>query len=602
MKYKYTIISVFLGLILFGCSDFLDRPPLTSMNDDNAWTSEDNLRLYANKYYPSFFPGYGINFSSSGAALMGYQFSDDVFLMGNQGNFGRSVPNSAIWNMSLVRSINIMIDRMENRMTDILSQEAFDHWMGIARFFRGMEYASLVNVYGDVPYYDHVVSDVDFDDLYKPRTPRDEVMDAVYEDLKYAFQNVRTADGDQSLNRYSVAGFVSRTALHEGSWQKYYYKNNERARKFFELAEEAADFLIGSGRYSISTEFRDLFTSDNLSGNPEVVFFRHYDPAVGVTHAIATYNNLSESVAFGPTTDLIKSFICTDGEAWQNSAMENAADFTLDSMIRTRDPRLEATFYDKPTNKNRASYWYINKFLPRSVAKSVAAGNSPPSEFTSDKNEIDYPVFRYSEALLNWIEAKAELESLGAGSVSQGDIDQSINAIRNRPVAAEASEMGVQKTAPMDLADLADDPERDPDVSPLIWEIRRERRMEFAFEYGRLVDLKRWGKLEYMDTDLNPDLLSGGWVNFPEELPGELNQGKAGEISVVNMAGDVIEYEGSNDEEMYGFYRDANTGVRLPFLDQPNVNPYLSPIGKVQMDNYESKGYKLDQTEGWPQD
>src|SRR5690606_11817387 len=175
--------------------------------------------------------------------------------------------------------------------------------------------------------------------------------------------------------------------------------------------------------------------------------------------------------------------------------------FTLDSMIQTRDSRLEATFYDKPTNKNRAAYWYINKFLPRDVAVIVEAGNPPPSDFTSNKNQIDYPVFRYSEALLNWIEAKAELADLGAGTVSQGDLDKSVNAIRNRPLAPEATAKGVVLTAPLEIGNLPDDPARDADVSPLLWEIRRERRMEFAFEYGRLDDLKSWRKLEYMDTD-----------------------------------------------------------------------------------------------------
>ncbi|MBY5959423.1 RagB/SusD family nutrient uptake outer membrane protein [Membranicola marinus] len=601
MKTIYSLVIVCAAIIMIGCEDFLDRPPLTNLNDETAWNTEENVRLYANKYYTSFFPGYGAGWSTSGAALMGYRFSDDVFQLGNQGNFGRQVPNSGIWSMSLVRSINIMIDRVENKMQDVLSQEAYNHWMGIGRFFRGLEYASLVRAYGDVPYYDHVVSDIDLDDLYKPRTPRDEVMDAVYDDLKFALENVRRSDGDQYVNRYVVAGFASRAALQEGSWQKYYYGNNERAKKFFELAEEAAAFLINSGKYNISSEFRALFTSDNLAGNDEVVFYRHYDPAVNVLHAIASYNNLSESVAFGPTTDLIKSFICVDGQAWQNSTLSNAEDFTLDSMLQTRDPRLEATFYDHPSIQNRASYWYINKFLPRSVAKSVEAGNAPPPEFTSNKNEIDYPVFRYSEALLNWIEAKAELETLGAGSVTQGDIDQSINSIRSRPLAPEAIELGVQKTAPMNLALLPDDPNRDPDVPALLWEIRRERRMEFAFEYGRFADLERWSKLEYMDTDKNEDLLSGGWVNFPSELPSELVPGNEGEIAVITKDHEVVIYDGSNGDQMKGFYQSTETGDRLPFLDIPNVNPYLSPVGKTQMDDYESKGYKLEQTQGWPQ-
>lgn len=602
MKIYYRLLALSFFLALVSCDDFLDRPPLTSMNDDNAWTSEDNLRLYANKYYTTFFTGYGSGFDYSGAAYMGYQFSDDVFVRGRQSNFGRSVPNSGIWGMSTLRSINIMIERIEDRMQDVLTEEAYNHWMGIGRFFRAMDYARLVNAYGDVPYYDHVVSDIDLDDLYKPRTPRNEVMDAVYEDLKFALENVRSSDGDQSLNRYSVAGFASRIALHEGSWQKYYYKNNSQAQKFFQLAIDAADMVISSGRYSISSEFRDLFISNNLAGNPDVLLFRHYDPSVNVLHAIASNNNLSESIAFGPTTDLIKSFIAVDGKPWQNSDIENADDFTLSTMIQTRDPRLEATFYDKPNPRNRASYWYINKFLPRSVAKDYEAGLPPPERFTSSKNETDYPVMRYSEVLLNWVEAKAELADLGSGSVTQGDIDISINQIRDRPLAPEAEEMGVQKTAPMDINALAEDPSRDPEVSPLLWEIRRERRMEFAFEYGRYVDLKRWKKLEYMDTDENEDLLSGGWVNFPEELPGELNSGNVGEISVVDMDGEVIPYEGNNDEEMHGFYRDANTVGRLEYLDLPNVNPYLSPVGKVQMEDYRSKGYVLEQTEGWPQE
>lgn len=596
MKFIYSISIALIITSLFSCTKILDRPPLTELDDENAWTSEVNLRLYANKYYTSFFPGYGVGFDVSGAALMGYQFSDDVFLMGNQSNFTSSVPNSSIWSYSDIRSINIMLDRIETRMKSILSTEAYNHWMGIGRFFRAMEYADLVNRFGDVPYYDKVVSDLDKDDLYKPRTPRNEVMDKIYDDLKFALENVRLNDGDQLVNRYVVAGFTSRIALREGSWQKYHYNNNQRANKFFELAEQAANMIIISGKYDIVTEFRGLFTSKTLAGNRDVIFYRHYDAAANILHSVATYNNLSESVAFGPTTDLIKSFIAVDGKAWQNSTEPNASDFSLANMIKTRDPRLEATFYDKPTNKNRASYWYINKFLPRSVASSVEAGNAPPVEYTSNKNETDYPVFRYAEALLNWIEAKAEL-----GTADQDAINISINKIRNRPLAPEAVSKGVKKTAPLNLANLPNDPNRDPTVSPLIWEIRRERRMEFAFEYGRFDDLKRWKKLENMDTNLEPDLLSGGWVNFPTEFPGALNSASVGQISVVTISGQIIVYNGSNAAQMRGFYRGTNTNGRLPFLNMANVNPYLSPVGRVQIEDYKSKGYELKQTEGWPQ-
>jgi len=602
MKYNlHTLLLIGLFLFITGCEDFLDRPPLTVANDETVWTSEEKVRLYANKYYTDFFVGYNSGWGTTGAPVEGFTFSDDIIHNGSQGNFTRSVPNSQIWSMKLIRSINIMLDRVENKMGSILSTESYNHWIGVGRFFRALEYASIVTAYGDVPYYDHVVSDTDLDDLYKPRTPRNEVMDHVYDDLTFAFNNVRLNDGDQSVNRYVVAGFISRVALHEGSWQKYYYKNNERAEKFFNLALEAADFIIQSGRYDIVTEFRDLFTSEDLKGNKDCILYRHYDQAVGVTHHIATLNNLSETVNFGPTADLIKSFICNDGNVWQNSELMNADNFELKNMIKTRDPRLEATFYDKPAPRNRGSFWYINKFLPRSVAKSVEAGNAPPVEFTSTNNRTDYPVMRYAEVLLNWIEAKAELSTLGGSEVTQSDIDLSINKIRNRPLAAEAVAMGVQKTAPMQLAALPNDPERDVDVSPLIWEIRRERRMEFAFEYSRIADLKRWYKLEYMDTDLHSDLLAGGWVNFPKELASELKTANAGRFSVIKMNGDKVTYNGSNNAEMIGFYQSSSTSGRQPFLNQVNVNPYLAPVGKTQIDDYKSKGYQLQQTEGWPQ-
>lgn len=597
---KYLLIIFSLAILTAGCDDFLDRPPLTQENDETAWTKEQNVRLYANKYYPSFFVGYGSLWTNSSSPLVGFTFSDDVIHNGNQGNFTRSVPNSQIWDMTLIRSINIMIDRVENRMGDILTTEQYNHWMGIGRFFRAFRYANLVFSYGDVPYYDHVVSDIDTDDLYKPRTPRNDVMDAIYDDLVYAFDNVRLNDGEMNVNKFVVAGFISRLALYEGTWQKYYYENNDRAKKFLELAVTTGDFVINNGNYDIVTEFRTLFVSEDLRNNKDVILYRHYDPAVGVTHSVASYNNLSESINYGATADFIKSFICTDGKVWQNSDVEDSDNFELENMIKTRDPRLEATFFDKPWTRNRGSFWYVNKFLPRSVAKSVEAGNAPPVEFTSTNNRTDYPVLRYAEVLLNWIEAKAELQTIGGAAVSQDDIEKSINKIRNRPIAAEAVAMGVTKTAPLLLSEIPEDPERDSDVPALIWEIRRERRMEFAFEHSRIADLNRWSKLDYMDTDVNVDLLYGGWVNFPKELPTELTAANSG-FSVLKLSDDRVIYNGSNNAEMVGFYRSAATNGRQPFINQVNVNPYLAPVGKTQIDDYASKGYVLQQTEGWPQ-
>lgn len=562
------------------------------------------MRLYSNSFYLHYFEGYGTGWSHSSAPLLDYTFNDDVVNYSTQAQFTRAVPTSTGWdgNYKWIRRANIMVDRIDSRMKDILSAEEYSHWMGIARLYRGLEFARLVNTYGDVPYYDHVVKTSDLDDLYKDRTPRNEVMDNVYADFEYALANIRLNDGAQNINRYVAAALVSRWALYEGSWQKYYYNNPSQATKFFNLAVAAGDIVMNSGRFDITLDFRSLFGSKDLSSSKDVILYRKYDAAQGVTHCVASYSNVSESRSVGPNLSLIKSFVCVDGKDWQTSSVENSKDFSLANLIKTRDSRFEASFYHKPTVKSKSCYLYPVKFIPRSALKYLEVkGGAPDVEYTSVNNLNGYPVLRYAEVLLNWIEAKAELSTLGAGSVTQEDIDLSVNKIRNRPLAQEAVERGVQKTAPMELAALPDDPSRDSDVPALLWEIRRERRMEFAFEHSRIIDLRRWKKLEYMDTDANADLLSGTWVNFPAECPDDLVADNKGKIRVMTASGDLITFDGKNGAKMVGFFYPAENKGRLPFLNVPNINPYLTPVGSNTITDYANKGYKLTQTEGWPE-
>jgi hypothetical protein len=377
-----------------------------------------------------------------------------------------------------------------------------------------------------------------------------------------------------------------------------YYKNDERAKKFFEQAITAADLVMSSGKYDIVTDFRSLFGS--TKSTKDCILYRTYDADKGVTHSIASTCNMNDPTDVGPNLDLIKAFICTDGKDWQTSAVANAADFTLSNLIKTRDARFEASFYNKPTPRAKSCYLYVTKFIPRSALEYIEKGGSPAPEFQGEKNVTGYPVIRYAEVLLNWIEAKAELATLGGPAVIQTDIDESINKIRNRPIAEEAKALGVVKTADMKLDALPDDPGRDVTVSPLLWEIRRERRMEFAFEFSRIVDLRRWKKLEYMDTDRNQDLLVGTWVNFKDEVPEELKSENSRKIRVMGKDGSLTVYDGTNAAAMKGFFYPEQNKGRLPFLNVPNVNPYLSPIGINQIEDYKSRGYTLTQTEGWP--
>ena len=261
-------------------------------------------------------------------------------------------------------------------------------------------------------------------------------------------------------------------------------------------------------------------------------------------------------------------------------------------MVTTRDPRFEATFWDYP-KKESNTLLYSDKFIDR--VGPTYYGGAYPAQYGSNTNTNDAPVMRLGEVVLNWIEAKAELATMGGAAVTQADIDASINAIRNRPLDAAAVSKGIHKTAPLLLASLPDDPDRDTDVPALIWEIRRERRMEFVYEHSRLLDIKRWKKINYMDGSTNPDILTSIWVNFPVEYTEWLVTSKVNKLKVKKADGTVVTYTGTNAADMVGYYIPENITNRDPFTERV----YLAPVGNQQINQYLEKGYTLSQTPGW---
>ena len=611
IKNSISALVLVMLLILPGCSDdVLDRSQLNSPDDENYWTQESNLRLYANEFYTEFFVGYNATWGVDYTPIRGFTFNDDVVSSNVQELFENSVPNTRGTSTNTVpgwlseysgpnlyfgwiRKSNLMLDRMDNKMTGILTPEAYNHWSSVAKFFRALDYCRLVSVFGDVQYYDKLVETSDTEELYKDRTPRNEVMDAVYNDFKTVLATMRATDGAQYLNKYVAAGFISRAMLFEGTWQKYHKGDTERAKKFLEFSAEASEIVMNSGKYKIDGDFRSLFGSEDLSSNKECILFRHYSAGQTITHHIASYCNLTEGQTYAANLSLVKSFICNDGNVWQNSSVEKANSFSIADLVKTRDPRFEATFWDQPRSQS-ASLLYTVKFIDR-VGPTFAEKGNYPAKYSSSTNTNDAPVIRYAEVLLNWIEAKAELATLGGAAVTQADIDKSINSIRNRTLAPEAIAKGVVKTPAMSLTALPNDPSPDADGPALVWEIRRERRMELYYEYSRLLDIKRWKKIDYMNGTTNPDLLKGIWVNIKSEIPTLLTAGRVGKLQVQKADGTVVVYNGSNEDDLVGYYLPEGVKNRDAFTDRV----YMAPVGKNQIDLFKSRGFTLTQTTGW---
>jgi hypothetical protein len=617
---KNILYTLLLGsaFTLMGCDSLLERPELIKIPDteNNYWRNENDLRLFANDFYPNYFVGYNTAFGTAYAPLTGYNFSDDLTSQGAQANLLGTIPTGTggsttatptilrlehpgpNWNFYWVRKANLLLSRLENVAKPNVSEEAYKHWTSVARFFRGYEYSRLVSNFGDIPYYDQQVAVDSPDVMYKPRDERGEVMDKVYDDFKFVLDNMRESDGTGYVNRYAAAALISNLMLFEGSWQKYHNLDGTRAKKYLELARDAAQYVMNSGKWSFGADFKSLFASENLAGNSEVIFHRIYDDALAVRHAVGSYSNGTESQARSANLDLLKDFICIDGKVWQNSVTPNANSFRLQNLAKTRDPRFEATFMDTVNTSASGTLVYAHKFAGREALGYI--GSSYPAKWGSNTNTNDAPIVRLAEVVLNWIEAKQILaEFYGGAAVTQGELDKSINAIRTRPLDAVATAKGVTKTAPLLLSSLPNDPERDADVTPLMWEIRRERRMEFVFEYARIQDIRRWKKLDYLNFPTE-DYRLGAWIIGNVDLRDKANPGKIAAtyknvLQVKNAAGQIITYDGTNDAQMVGYYVVRNYATRLAVQNRN----YLAPISQLLIDEYKDRGYTLTQTINW---
>ncbi|KEO75509.1 RagB/SusD family nutrient uptake outer membrane protein [Anditalea andensis] len=570
MKYKIFAYILIVTAMVACQDDFLERPPLDRLTDETYWTTEENVRTFAWGFYPEFFSGYGSGFTW-GRYFTGQSLNDD-FSASNPAQF-RLQPVTAAgtnyWRFSWIRKANLFINRIQ---TVPMSEEAINHWTGVARFFRALEYANMVNQFGDVPWFEEEVSDQDPSQLFRPRDPRTFVMDRVLEDFQFAVANVRTQDGTAGLtvNKDVVLAFMSQVMLFEGSWQKYHDGNNTKASEYFEAAKWAADQLINSGRYTLGN-YREVFTSINLAGNPEVILYRHYEAGM-LTHSLMSYNNTGEAQT-GVSKNAIDAYLADDGLPIGISS-KYQGDRTREQMMANRDPRLYETF---------VSYEYrINGIVPNYSTTGIATHKYLNEEIRnsvegfSNLNITDAPVIRYGEVLMNYAEAAAELSSLGGTAFSQADLDKSINVLRARPginmppVSLAGNGFAVNGIA-------YTDPNQDQSVPPVLWEIRRERRIELMMEGFRLDDLRRWKKLEYTDTQANPSINRGAWIT---------------RAAYPLLQSSVVLSEGSE-----GYIIPASVAASQRIFNNPRV--YLDPVPIDQIALYRENGVELEQNPGW---
>lgn len=552
---KIKIIGLFTALSLFAgavssCSDFLDRGSKIVFSDDNFWTSENNVRSYCWEFYNRF-RGFG---TGTNGDFYFTTFNDDQAASGMDLFPTSPQASSTYWEFSYIRKANLLLVRVDRVP---MGAEAKNHYRGIARFFRAYEYAALIRRFGDVPFINRYLDQNDVNGIYTPRIARSVIVDSIMNDLQYAAANIRSIDRSKALGDVNVVSqeavwaYLSRVALYEGTYARYVTNDGAAAERLLGIARSAAANLVGNPQFSLTPVYHELYGSLDLSKNPEVMLYKSYVSGV-MTHSVIGYTN-SSTMMSGLTKDAVDSYLCTDGLPISLSPLY-AGDDNITATLTARDKRLLQSVEDvlaykgTPNDKGFTSStgYKITKFDNKTLSASdILAPNNP----------TDAPVFWLAEVLLNYAEASAEL-----GLLTQEDLNGTVNLLRNRA--------GV---APLQLASVPDDPKRDADVSPLLWEIRRERRSELMMDGFRQWDIRRWGKLSYLNPNVKPAIFMGAKVPLPQPPTGPL----------VDAQGYILPY---------------GAGAERPVIIPKH---YLEAIPTGQITLYTLKGVDFPQNPGW---
>lgn len=533
-KYLFIALSVaVLGMV--SCSklkdDVLNGDPYTSFTKSNYFTSEKNVELFANYFYNEW-AGYG-NSGSYGSFYFPTLNDNQTPTGYTEWSFTSVSASNNTWNDSYsnIRRANIMIEAIPG--IESMNEAAKNNWLGIARMYRAWYHYVLVRTFGDCYYVDKVLGTSDKDVLYGPRQDRDLVMDKVLEDINFAVANINQNAGSRvTVNAMVAQAIKSEICLYEGTFCKYRVAADgqkapdaTRASRFLTEAKTASQAIMENPMYEVSSSYRAIYNSDDLSSgaaSKEMILYKKYVYST-LAHSLIDYT-CGSTQQNGLTKDAFDAYLFTDGQCLANTTLDkndhgvkipieagagagyyrDEGTYLIDitEALAKRDPRLgeSVDHVILPPGLGYKRY-KLGAESTSSTGYGVQKYDTPTFTDAVRRNSIggaetDAPVFWLSNILLNYAEACAEL-----GSCTQADLNKSVNQLRAR---VSMPDMTVAPAA---------DPANNMGVSNLIWEIRRERRVELMFDNNdRYWSLIRWHQLDKLDQTRYPNLRKGAWV------------------------------------------------------------------------------------------
>ncbi|WBL26709.1 RagB/SusD family nutrient uptake outer membrane protein [Zunongwangia sp. HGR-M22] len=496
---KKIFFLTFISFFVSCNDDFLERPPQDQLTNANFWENEEQLILAANALYANVKAKNTVDMENMGDNTL-WPSSTQYQQIGS-GNYGpdQNTINTE-WTTQYrgVRQANAFL---ENYHKANVNPELAERLAGEVRVVRALMYSYLVNFWGDVPL---VTQTLNIDELMVARTPKEQVVDFLMEDLEVAAEalpiEIPTGENLGRMNRGAALALKARIALY-----------NER----YDVAEDAARRVMEMGVYELfdidnpEENYNALFTDRgklSVGNNRETIIARLALSDVAMHNLSREIQVPDQVIRWNPTKSLIDDYLMADGLPIEKSPLYDISSY--EDVFENRDPRMTQTIlepgslwggrYDGREENDNPEIFEVPKFQSDRRGAVTLTGYyftkyaDVDAVATYNRDDNDIHLLRYAEVLLTYAEAKLEL-----GTLTQKDVDNTVNLLRAR---VGMIPMNIQKIEQNGL-NLED-------------EIRRERRIELALEGQRYFDLKRWRIADVLGEDVKGTNIN--WLPNPE--------------------------------------------------------------------------------------
>ncbi|MDR0757317.1 MAG: RagB/SusD family nutrient uptake outer membrane protein [Tannerella sp.] len=507
---KYILFTFAASILLLaGCSDVLEKYPLDKPSQETFYTNAIEITRGVNACYELLDEQNGggyIYFPIMFDFMTDICYNRGMYAI-DRGDFDNKdgiIVNT--WSRSYqgISRCNTMLQVIEEK-SSLLTDAQIKQFKGETLFLRAFYYARMAFLFGDVP----LVLEPMFisDAMQVTRTPKAQIIDQVMKDFNEAaslLPDEYTASADKYRATKGVANaYKARYALYFG---------------MYDVAAQAAQAVMSSGKYALYPRYGDLFVTVGLwdENNKEVLFRLDFSSVIGKYHSLPqnfqTRNETGWAI-FVPSQQLVDSYDCIDGKNIAESPL-----FDKEHPFENRDPRLKLSIV---VPGERFGDYRLESHVDSALCYQYSTGQMVQNKdcyiftqytsftgyyhrkfndesYSTKNTQGDYPIIlcRYAEVLLTYAEARIELNQ-----IDQSVVD-ALNLIRTgrddvKMPAFTLDDLGNQNQARL--------------------KVRHERKIELELEGFRYADLKRWG---WATTYLNRPLLGrpfkGAVTDWPD--------------------------------------------------------------------------------------